>query len=87
MARAYIALLSSDMMSRLLPAASSQVQGGQWDLSARLLERIPLPNLFVQIDSQLLSELAQLGFAIEQGEDVNEKELAEAARAAFGIQN
>ena len=86
-ARAYIALLSSDMMSRLLPAASSQVQGGQWDLSARLLERIPLPNLFVQIDSQLLSELAQLGFAIEQGEDVNEKELAEAARAAFGIQN
>jgi hypothetical protein len=86
-ARAYIALLSSNMMSRLLPAVSSQVQGGQWDLSARLLERIPLPNLFAQVDSQLLSELAQLGLAIERGEDVNAEELAEAARAAFGIQS
>jgi adenine-specific DNA-methyltransferase len=84
-ARAYIALLSSDLMSRLLPAVSSQVQGRQWDLSARLLERIPLPNLFAQVDPLLLSKLAQLGLAIEQGEDIDSKELSEAARATFGV--
>jgi len=83
-ARAYVALLSSDLMSSLLPAVSSQVQGGQWDLSARLLERIPLPNLFAQVDPLLLSKLAQLGLAIERGEDVDSKGLSEAARAAFG---
>ena len=83
-ARAYIALLNSDVMSNLLPAVSSQVQGGQWDLSARLLKRIPLPNLFAQVDPLLLSKLAQLGLAIERGEDFDSKELSEAARAAFG---
>jgi hypothetical protein len=83
-ARAYIALLNSDVMSHLLPAVSSQVQGGQWDLSARLLKRIPLPNLFAQVDPLLLSKLAQLGLAIERGEDFDSKELSEAARAAFG---
>jgi hypothetical protein len=72
-------------MSRLLPAVSSQVQGRQWDLSARLLERIPLPNLFAQVDPLLLSKLAQLGLAIEQGEDIDSKELSEAARATFGV--
>jgi hypothetical protein len=86
-ARAYIALLCSDVMLRLLPAVSSQVQGGQWDLSARLLERIPLPNLFAQVDPLLFSKLAKLGFALERGEDVDSKDLTEAARAAFGVQN
>jgi hypothetical protein len=83
-ARAYIALLNSDVMSNLLPAVSSQVQGGQWDLSARLLQRVPLPNLFAQVDPLLLSKLAQLGLAIERGEEIDSKELSEAARAAFG---
>ncbi len=84
-ARAYIALLNSDVMSNLLPAVSSQVQGGQWDLSARLLQRIPLPNLFAQVDSLLLSKLAGLGLAIERGEDVDPKDLYDAACAAFGV--
>ena len=84
-ARAYISLLSSDVMSSLLPAVSSQVQGGQWDLSARLLERIPMPNLFAQVDSLLLSKLAQLGLAIERAENIDLKELSEAARAVFGV--
>jgi hypothetical protein len=84
-ARAYIALLSSDVMSRLLPAVSSQVQGGQWDLSARLLECIPLPNLFAQVDPLLLSKLAKLGLAIERGEDFDSNDLSDAARAAFGV--
>jgi hypothetical protein len=86
LARAYLALLNSDVMKRLLPAVSSQVQGGQWDLSARLLERIPMPNLFAQVDPLLLSKLAQLGLAIERGEDADSKELTDAARAAFGVQ-
>ncbi|MGP8270887.1 MAG: N-6 DNA methylase [Terracidiphilus sp.] len=84
-ARAYISLLSSDVMSSLLPAVSSQVQGGQWDLSARLLERIPIPNLFAQMDPLLFSKLAQLGLAIERAENIDPKELSEAARAAFGV--
>jgi adenine-specific DNA-methyltransferase len=85
-ARAYLALLNSNLMSRLLPAVSSQVQGGQWDLSARLLERIPLPNLFAEMDSLLLSTLANLGAAIERGESIDSKVLSEAAGAAFGVQ-
>jgi hypothetical protein len=86
LARAYLALLSSDVMKRLLPAVSSQVQGGQWDLSARLLERIPLPNLFAQADPRLLSRLAELGWSIEHGDETDSKDLAEAVRAAFGLQ-
>ena len=87
LARAYLALLNSDVMKRLLPAVSSQVQGGQWDLSARLLERIPLPDLFAEADPLLLSRLAQVGLSIEQGDEIDSKELAEAARAAFGVQD
>jgi hypothetical protein len=45
-----------------------------------------MPNLFAQVDPLLLSKLAQLGLAIERGEDADSNELTDAARAAFGVQ-
>jgi len=84
-ARAYITLLNSDLMSQLLPAFSNQVQGGQWDLSSRFVESIPIPDLFSQVNSQLLSNLAKFGIAIERGDEFDSEACAQAVLAAYGI--
>jgi hypothetical protein len=64
---AYLAILNSSLFSDLLPAVSTQVAGGQWDLSKRYVELIPIPDLFnVDLTSTLINKLVSLG---EQGYD------------------
>ncbi|HEX8451234.1 MAG TPA: N-6 DNA methylase [Longimicrobium sp.] len=42
---AYLALLNSELFSRLLAATSNSMAGGQWNLSARFTKLLPLPEL------------------------------------------
>jgi adenine-specific DNA-methyltransferase len=74
---AYLALLNSDIFSSLLAAHSNHVGGGQWNLSKRFVEKIPLPDLIppagLPADSirDERAALAQLGATIHrQGLDV-----------------
>jgi hypothetical protein len=73
---AYLALLNSDVFSSLLAAHSNHVGGGQWNLSKRFVEKIPLPDLIPPFDrsADLLRDeraaLARLGSTIhDQGID------------------
>jgi adenine-specific DNA-methyltransferase len=85
LAFAYLAVLNSMVMSELLSATSNTVQGGQWDLSARYVERIPMPNIATLLDPHLLSELSELGSGIHRGDTVDDRAVEEAVYASYGI--
>ena len=97
-ALAYLALFNSRFFSRLLSATSNHVGGGQWDLSPRFVNEIPIPWLgaayaassFSAVDSVLLGDLSQLGEEIDRrslhGLTQSEKDrLEQAVEAAYGI--
>jgi hypothetical protein len=66
---AYLAILNSRLFSRLLSASSNHVGGGQWDLSPRFINEIPLPDLTSDsFDPAVLEELSALGRSIHKGE-------------------
>ena len=72
-ALAYLAILNSELMDDLLASVSVHIGGGQWDLSPRYLNRLPLPNLASQdFEPDLLEELARIGRAIHQGAHIPE---------------
>ena len=97
-ALAYLALFNSRFFSRLLSATSNHVGGGQWDLSPRFVNDMPIPWLgaacaaspsFV-LDGVLLDDLSRLGEKIDrrslQGLTQPEKNrLEQAVEAAYGI--
>jgi len=63
---AYTALFNSRIFEQLLAASAPQMAGGQFDLSPRYVDHIPLPNLADDVsDSSLASlimQLASLGY-------------------------
>ena len=62
---AYMAVMNSTPFARLLEIFSPQVAGGQFDLSARYVKPIPVPDLpALSLDErtgQLITDLAKLG--------------------------
>ncbi len=88
---AYLAILNSELFSELLAASSSSMAGGQWNLSTRYVQNIPLPKLSdYGSNSDVVPRLAKIGQAIsEQGVNVAEErfraEYAEAVRAVYGM--
>jgi hypothetical protein len=84
-ALAYLALLNSPIMNDLLSATSAAVQGGQWDLSARYVENIAVPNLSLMIGTSLVDELARLGKSMHDGSPPDDDLLRETVAAAYGI--
>lgn len=97
-ALAYLAIFNSRLFSRLLSATSNHVGGGQWDLSPRFVNEIPIPWLGAAcaaisssaMDGDLLDDLSRLGEEIERralhGLTQSEKDrLEQAVDAAYGI--
>jgi adenine-specific DNA-methyltransferase len=84
-ALAYLALLNSPVMDELLSAVSNPVQGGQWDLSARFVKKIALPNLLDSAGSTIVPALTRIGSAMVRGDTVDEAVLKDLASAVFGI--
>jgi len=62
---AYMAMMNSRPFSRLLEIFSPHVAGGQFDLSPRYVNQIPVPHLFVLSSSvrigQIVARLSALG--------------------------
>jgi hypothetical protein len=87
LALAYLALLNSPMMNLLLSATSASVQGGQWDLSARYVENIAIPNLASAIGTTLVDELVALGKFMQDGaSDISaDNRLKDLTEVAYGI--
>jgi len=59
---AYLALVNSDIFTTLLAAHSHHVSGGQWNLSKRFVEPIPLPDLeAATVGKEATAALSELG--------------------------
>jgi adenine-specific DNA-methyltransferase len=67
LALAHLALLNSHLFSELLSATSNHVGGGQWNLSAKFVDKIPIPKLDDEaLDPQILRDLAAEGEQIHR---------------------
>ena len=61
-ALAYVALLNSPLFGELLYAYAPLMGGGQWDLSKRYVDKVPIPDFMEDyVNSDLMGELAAVG--------------------------
>jgi adenine-specific DNA-methyltransferase len=80
----YLAILSSTIFSELLSAACNNVGGGQWDLSKRFVETIPMPNLLSEdVNAGIIDDLVALGKRIHAGLPADEDKLAELTKIIY----
>jgi hypothetical protein len=84
---AYLCLLNSSVFEDLLESSCPRVQGGQFDLSPRFVNRIFLPNLSndLAVTGDLVRELAQLGRRIHAGDMPELAEIDEPTARAYGL--
>ncbi len=83
---AYLAILNSSIFGELLAAVSNHVGGGQWDLSKRYVNKIPLPNLMeADFNPNTISELASYGKQIHAGKFSNENDLEKLVRTIYQV--
>jgi adenine-specific DNA-methyltransferase len=91
LALSYLAVLNSEIFSKLLSAVSNNVAGGQWNLSPRFINLVPLPDLFAaEVNPNLLTALANVGRSIhERGlgalSHLELQKLHEAVTRAYGL--
>jgi adenine-specific DNA-methyltransferase len=64
---AILAYLSSSIAEDLLKYLSIQVSGGQWDLSHKYVNSLPIPDL-TKLGAARVSELVQMGIRISEGQ-------------------
>jgi SAM-dependent methyltransferase len=85
----YLAILNSPIFEALLDFFCLRVQGGQYDLAPRFIDRVFLPNLAdaTRIPGDMISHLAGLGRQIHEGKMPDSSILADAAGRAYGIPN
>jgi hypothetical protein len=75
---AYLAILNSQLFTDLLSATSNHVSGGQWNLSKKFVDEIPLPNLLTsEVNTTLINDLSKIGQSIFDGKEVDSEKLAE----------
>ncbi|MCL5035964.1 MAG: SAM-dependent methyltransferase [Chloroflexi bacterium] len=73
---AYLAILCSPLIDILLANVSKHVGGGQWDLSSKFIQNMPMPDLLDQnIEIDILNELKKIGNSINQERDYDIKHL------------
>lgn len=84
--RAYclLAFLTSSVTDRLLSAVSNNLSGGQWNLSKRFVEKMPLPDIEkVSIDAQ--QQLFEYGHAISVGRPIDKRALDAVATSVLNF--
>lgn len=80
---AYLALLNHPLMDTLLSAVSNNLSGGQWNLSERYVNHLPLPRFTP--DHPLLESLQGLGGALARGVSLNSNAWTRAVYAAYDL--
>lgn len=84
--QAYLALLNSDLFAELLPAFSNNLSGGQWNLSPRFVNSIPVPDLMGGPEKvPLVSALATVGRQLADGRAPDYDRWDLLVREAYGI--
>jgi hypothetical protein len=83
---ACLALLAGSPTNTLLSAVSNHVGGGQWDLSTRFVERLPMPDLLSkEVSPEIYSGLVELGEMLSKKTEIDRKRLDDLAIAAYGL--
>lgn len=81
---ALVATLNAPITDLLLAGVSNNLAGGQWNLSKRFVERMPLVD-FSDLPNELTQALARIGEGLGSGETAGAKLLENLAYQAFGI--
>ena len=84
---AYLTVLNSRVFEDLLESSCPRVQGGQFNLSTRFVNRVDLPDLSDdhQITADLVEELALLGKEIHAGKMPDIGKIDRVAMRAYGL--
>jgi hypothetical protein len=71
---AYLAIFNSGVFERLLALFCPRVQGGQFDLSNRFVDKVPLPDLSQtdMVDGDVCASLVEMGRRIHAGRTIEE---------------
>lgn len=80
---AYLALLNHPVMDTLLPGVSNNLAGGQWNLSERFVNQLPMPAL--DLEDGVTAVLISIGTSITKGEQPDRELWDDAVRRVFGI--
>ncbi|MDP1735549.1 MAG: N-6 DNA methylase [Sulfuritalea sp.] len=81
---ALVATLNAPITDTLLAGVSNNLAGGQWNLSKRFVERMPLVDV-TQLPDELLQALAAFGESITRGDAYDSDRLHDLAYQALGI--
>lgn len=82
----YISILNSTVFERLLECYCPSVQGGQFDLSVRFVEDVPLPDLTDEdVSGDVVRGLASLGESMSQGKKVDPDNLDKLVLRAYRV--
>lgn len=80
---AYLALLNHPLIDTLLSGVSNNLSGGQWNLSERYVNNLPLPKL--QLGTALTEVLTSVGNGLARGEQVDANMWEKAVYGAYGL--
>ncbi len=80
---AYLALLNHPLVDTLLSGVSNNLSGGQWNLSERYVNHLPLPKL--RADETITEVLTVIGNALAQGQPIDRDMWNRSVSAAFGL--
>lgn len=85
-AKAYLAVLDSELFYRLLTGVSNSLAGGQWDLSKKYVEKIALPDLTECSESTvILDQLSKIGSRIHAGLPCDEQKLEVLVKSVYRV--
>jgi adenine-specific DNA-methyltransferase len=83
---AYLAIQNSPLFGELLAAVSNHMDGGQWNLSKRYVNKIPIPNLMeANFNSNIIKELTSYGKKIHAGKFGDDTTLNELVRTIYQV--
>ncbi len=81
---AYLALLHSPIINKLLEMVCNVLEGGYYDLSKHYVDKMPLPDL-TKADISILSYLIKTGKDIHKNKAINVDELNQVVANAYGL--
>lgn len=82
----YVAILNSLPFSALLSCFCTRVQGGQFNLSIRYVNNVPIPDLLSgYFPEDLAASLASIGRRLSRGEGIDHSVLTPLVSKAYGV--
>ncbi len=80
----YVAILSMPIINDFLNGLSKQIGGGQWYLSSKFINKMPMPNLFDKnYNKDILIQLIDIGSQISSGETIENERLEALSKYVF----